>query len=221
MNRKKLIVTAIVLLLILLIGGLLAYFTDVDTKVNNLTLGQVDVQVVEANFPENGVADIMPGQEITKDPVVHNNGVSPVFIFAEVKVPTAKVAIADGAVSTDPVEIFDYTFNTTGGWTVMNGGDPVTTTAPDTTGIGYNTYRLAYAGEKMTSVAGNGNTASIFTNDTIRLKNIRENNEVLVAGYTSVQTKAVNIDVKAYGIQTTGIGTDTTPATVWGLIENN
>ena len=107
MSRKKLIITSIVLVLILIIGGILAYFTDVDTKTNNLKLGQVDIEVVETLWDQNlassgatGLTDLMPGQQITKDPVIHNEGASPVYVFAEVSIPTANVAVGTGAVST-------------------------------------------------------------------------------------------------------------------------
>ena len=45
MSRKKLILTAIILALVLAIGGILAYFTDVDTKVNKFKMGNVDIEV--------------------------------------------------------------------------------------------------------------------------------------------------------------------------------
>ena len=50
MSRKKLIITAIVLALVLAIGGILAYFTDVDTKINKFTMGNVDIEVLEPLF---------------------------------------------------------------------------------------------------------------------------------------------------------------------------
>ena len=50
MNKKKGIAVAVVLLLILLIGGMLAYFTDTDTKDNVFTLGKdIDITLTESN----------------------------------------------------------------------------------------------------------------------------------------------------------------------------
>ena len=45
MNRKKLIITAIILVLILIIGGILAYFTDVETKTNKFKMGGANITV--------------------------------------------------------------------------------------------------------------------------------------------------------------------------------
>jgi predicted ribosomally synthesized peptide with SipW-like signal peptide len=44
MNKKKSIAVAIVLALVLLIGGMLAYFTDKDTKTNTFTIGD-DIEI--------------------------------------------------------------------------------------------------------------------------------------------------------------------------------
>ena len=101
----------------------------------------------------------------------------------------------------------------------MNGGDPVETTNPDATGIGYNKYRLAYAGTNMTKLAAGTSTPSVFQNSTITLKDIKETAAMVAAtSYTSIQNADINVIVKGYGIQTEGIGNDITPATVWGFV---
>ena len=84
MSRKKLIITAIVLALVLAIGGILAYFTDVDTKINKFTMGNVDIEVLEPSWPgEEGVKDIVPNQEVNKDPQVKNKGSNDIYAFVK------------------------------------------------------------------------------------------------------------------------------------------
>lgn len=224
MSRKKLIITSIVLVLILVIGGILAYFTDVDTKTNNLKLGQVNIEVVEtlwdaqlASAGATGLKDLMPGQEVTKDPVIHNEGASPVYAFAEVSIPTANVAVATGDVSASAVELFNYTWGTN--WTPIESETEIT--APDATGIGYTKYILAYTnGTNMQELAADASTTSVFANNTITLKNITETTAMVAAtSYKSIQNADINITVKGYGIQTEGIGATKTPAAVWALVD--
>ena len=90
MSRKKLILTAIILALVLAIGGILAYFTDVDTKVNKFKMGNVDIEVIEPSWPGNPdtpgeedkpVEDIVPNQEIPKDPQIINKGSNDIRIL--------------------------------------------------------------------------------------------------------------------------------------------
>lgn len=209
MNRKKLIVTAIVLLLILLIGGMLAYFTDVDTAANNFTLGQVNITV---NETFTAPTDLMPGEEWAKTASIRNDGHSPVYVFAEVTIPKAVVKVDDETTATSQ-EIFNYTFNSA--WTQVG--------TTDTSNAAYNKYVLAYVNSTspMAAVAAGADTATIFANDKVTLKNIVENATMLEdANYDSVQTDTYTIDIKGIGIQTTGLPTTaTTPAAIYALAQ--
>lgn len=224
MKRNKLITTAVILTIVLAIGGIIAYFTDTDTVANNLKLGKVSIEVLEPGWDAvlgnaEGLTNIIPGQEITKDPKIHNKGNSSVYVFAEVTIPTAKVAVGnDGTVSADAIELYGYTLND--GW--IQFGEPVVTAPDATTGIGSKKIKLAYgSATEMTSLAADGNTPVIFKDSKITLKDIKENNTILATdGYKSVQDKDANITIKAYGIQTEEIGNDKSPATVWGLLNN-
>ena len=75
MSKKKkiaLLVTSLALIATLLIGGTLAYFTDSDDATNVITLGKVDGELDEPlwddNNPEGEIGNVVPGDEIVKDP---------------------------------------------------------------------------------------------------------------------------------------------------------
>lgn len=212
MNRKKTVAVAIVLALLLLIGGLLAYFTDTDSKTNKFTLGEqkVEISVVETQWdaledtdeegqPGYGIPDIaediIPGKTITKDPKIQNDSdTNSVCAFAEVVVPAVN--------ATTP--LFTYTVN--GGWYEMGTG-----TYDDTAKT--ITHRYAYGtSEAMTELeAGQSTTNPVFSSVTFNTAL----DETLLTGVATAQ----QIDVNAYGIQYDNIGDDYTPATVWELFE--
>lgn len=82
MNKTKkfaIIILSTVMVTTVLIGGSLAYFTDVDEVENVLTLGHVDISLEEPIFREttNGtykIENILPTQVIEKDPTVSISG---------------------------------------------------------------------------------------------------------------------------------------------------
>ena len=103
MSRKKLVITAIILACVLVIGGILAYFTDVVTKTNTFKLGKVDIDVEEDFEPD---PELLPGMEFVKAPRVVNKGSLPVYAFIEVSVPFNTVKVGDAA-SASATELFD------------------------------------------------------------------------------------------------------------------
>ncbi len=74
MKKSKLVLGlgAVALVATLTIGGTLAYFTDADEAQNVFTMGKVDGELTEPswNYDEEGITDVMPGQEISKDPTL-------------------------------------------------------------------------------------------------------------------------------------------------------
>ena len=104
MSRKKLIFTAIILALVLLIGGVLAYFTDTQTKTNSFTMGNVDIEVNEGNFPEDGIQNVTPGIEYEKSPRIINKGSTPVYAFVKVSIPYRNISV--GGAQADDTELF-------------------------------------------------------------------------------------------------------------------
>ncbi len=206
MNKKKTIAVAIVLALLLLIGGMLAYFTDTDSKANKFTLGEqsVNITLTEAQWSttdtnDNGVPDdaenIIPGKSLPKDPVIENDSTTnSVCVFAEVIVPLAND-------STTP--LFTYTLNN--GWVEV--GTPKTAEGKTTHVYAYGTS------SEMTKIAADGKTATpVFSTVTF--------NTALTADKLTNVNTAQQIDVNAYGIQYANLSSYA-PATVWPLANPN
>ena len=73
--KKKLTAVALVvcMLAIMLVGASLAYFTDTDEATNTFTMGKVDIMLTEPEWTKNnpnGIAKLMPGTVIDKDPTI-------------------------------------------------------------------------------------------------------------------------------------------------------
>ena len=69
--KKKITAIALVVCLVAvaIVGGSLAYFTDTtDAKVNEFTVGNVDIDLTEPNW--KGDATLMPGVSFDKDPTI-------------------------------------------------------------------------------------------------------------------------------------------------------
>lgn len=198
MNKKKSIAVAIVLALILLIGGLLAYFTDTDTKSNVFTLGdEVEISLTETWTATDG-EEIHPGTTVTKAPSIKNDSTStPAYVFAEVIVPCYATT---GTTANAPL----FTFTVNSGWTLIN--TPAVNTTDKTI-----TYVYAYGtSSAMTSLAANTTTSTaVFSSVTLE--------PTLTAAQAATANSSLSIDVNAYGIQTDGLGTATTPSAIFDL----
>lgn len=76
MKKRKVIslVAAVAVVAALGIGATLAYFTDQAEQTNVITMGHVDIDLEEPRFSEenedNTITNVVPNQEITKDPTV-------------------------------------------------------------------------------------------------------------------------------------------------------
>lgn len=73
MKRKKAagLIGTMVLLAAIGIGATLAYFTDTDTKTNEITMGDIDIELSEPHFPQGGkIEGIVPNELIKKDPTI-------------------------------------------------------------------------------------------------------------------------------------------------------
>ncbi|MBR2786161.1 MAG: SipW-dependent-type signal peptide-containing protein, partial [Clostridia bacterium] len=95
-DRKRILLAAIILLIMLVATGIYAYFTSTKTATNVFTMGSIDIVLTEGNVwdtaSENGVApegaqNIEPGQHITKAPNVQNVGKNPAYVYLKVYVP--------------------------------------------------------------------------------------------------------------------------------------
>lgn len=212
MKKNKTFLAAIVLLLLFVVGGAVAYFTDTETKTNTFTIGSVDIDLIETGWDAladtnnndipDAAEDMMPGESVTKDPVIRNLSTkNPAYVFAKVEVPCTTIV----APATTSEELFTYTINA--GWTELS------TEAVACTSGGTATHVYYYGtGGTLTTLAKAADSSSptptssaVFSSVTLR--STLKGNEGL--------TGNKNIVVTGYGIQTEGLAS-TTPADVWG-----
>jgi len=219
MKKRKIILAAIVLLLIFLVGGAIAYFTDIESATNTFTIGDVDITLEEDGWVttdtnNNGVPDAaegkMPGENITKDPTITNVGSNDAYVFAKV----VSACTTDAAPKT-PKEIFIYTTHIKTGWYLMDEGTCTNGTITRIYAYGSST--------KMTKlVKPNGSTTdSVVLFDKVTINPDITGDE---AGLTEVinqgtaeeatQSKKLDVVVTGYAIQADGINAES-PSDVW------
>ena len=71
-------------------GSTVAYLTDAETAANTFTVGNVQIDLEEPGYPGNDsdeVKNIIPNQEIVKDPQIENTGSNDALAFLRVEVP--------------------------------------------------------------------------------------------------------------------------------------
>ena len=200
MNRKRVVAIAVasVLALVLLIGGMLAFFTDTDTKTNVFTLGDnVEISLTEVWTPADGL-NLHPGAVVTKAPSIKNDSATtPAYVFAEVIVP----CYATTGTTAD-AELFEFTANSD--WALIN--TPEIDTDSKT-----KTYVYAYGTDTaMTTLDENTTTESaVFDQVTLKSSLTKEQKETASA--------TPDIIVNAYGIQIDNLGT-TVPAEIYNIV---
>lgn len=82
----------------LMANGIRAYLTDADTATNTFTVGEVTIDTLEPNYPGNGsdeVKDLVPFEEVKKDPQIKNSGKNRAIVFTTVDIPMANIIVAD------------------------------------------------------------------------------------------------------------------------------
>lgn len=218
MSRKRLIATAIILTLVLAIGGILAYFTDVETKTNKFTMGNVKIQVDEPGFPDEGITDVTPNTEYVKDPTITNKGTTEVYAFAEVTIPYDTVTTGEETVASEK-ELFEVLHGDPSEVGINSTWVEVGTPTKNEEGKTY-THVYAYVGDNGTTLkalAKDQKTNTVF--DKVRFIDIKETNPE----DSAVQGKTFNVVVSGYGIQTTDLGLSgedlTNPEKVWPLVK--
>lgn len=101
MNRKNAAAAALCGLLCAAtaVGGTLAYLTDRENITNTFTVGSVKIEESEPNYdpdPDDEIThDIVPNEEIEKDPQLKNVGRNDAFVYMQVTIPVAEVITAD------------------------------------------------------------------------------------------------------------------------------
>ena len=86
---------SVVLMLLLAIGGTTLYLTDNDSATNTVTIGGIDITLVEPNWidPSN---PLPPNTELPKDPQIENTGNNSAVVFMTLEVPVENITpVAD------------------------------------------------------------------------------------------------------------------------------
>ena len=90
--KKQLLRTMIAcgLVVSVAVGSTVAYLTDAETATNTFTVGKVQIDLEEPGYPGNDsdeVKNIIPNQEIVKDPQIENTGSNDALAFLRVEIP--------------------------------------------------------------------------------------------------------------------------------------
>ena len=145
MTKKKVISLVCAFALVLTaIGGTLAYLTDKDQAENVFSVGSVDISLTETNKINDAVVtagtdgkysfgNVIPGDTITKTPVIKNEGSETAYVRVFVTLSnTSNTFITDlsnaidtvyeaaGKNETEIQAIYDNVFN---GWGIQHGKD--------------------------------------------------------------------------------------------------
>lgn len=104
-----------------------AYLVDKESKVNDITMGNIYTELTEPEWDKNTIEDrtVWPGKVVSKDPTVTNlqESTSPCFAYLVVTTPKEVVRVYDdaGAIANDgtavETELFTYQIND--GWTEL------------------------------------------------------------------------------------------------------
>lgn len=214
-KKAKLTVIALTLVACLMVAGISAYFTDADTTTNTFTVGKISLDLQEPDWTPP--VNIIPEQEIQKDPQIKNDGLNEEYVFMEVIVPYARVVVAneDGTKNAAAdTELFSYDVNDA--WVEIG------TAKKDTTAKTV-THLYAYGSSTaMTALAKDATTPALF--EYVRFANVVEDQDL--------EATTLEVVVNAYGIQTTNINDaddkidgknddgKTAPEAVWAVIAN-
>ena len=225
MKKRKTIILGSVIASIVIIaltyGLTYAYLIDRDDKDNIITVGNVNLGIVETGYEDS--QPVVAHQIISKAPKVKNTGNTNEYVFLTVRVPKRNVTLldTDGKKKyTDNngkkiVEIFniqttaegvaitgdtDVDFHYNGGKDADANANPAVEYAEGwillsskTTETGYDEYTFGY--NKL--LAPNASTHALF--DKVQLKSFIDQE---VTG----ENTTTKIDIQAYGIQTRNLG---------------
>jgi len=194
MNKKKALTTmaACGLVAALGVGGTMAYLTDSEQTTNTFTIGKVKIDVQEPgwdttdknnnNIPDKA-EDVVPNQELAKNPLIENTGSNSAVVFLKVTVPTKYVTqVADA--QNQERNNFDANWQELVDEEVQDTGATASKDGVRTYVFGYKTKLLK--GQK---------TSSLF--DKIQMKNVIEDeilpdsaNDIKVEGF-AIQSEEI------------------------------
>lgn len=193
MKNNKRILGTVAVLLLLGIGGISAYFTDINSNKNSFIVeGGVSVETTEPNYAD--AQKVTPNKTIKKDPVVTNTGETEAFVFLSVKVPYEHIrtALSDGTLAnngeTADVELFTYSVNP--GWTELGNGRKKE-------GEKVIEHIYVYGSDAVCTVLEKrAATPALF--DAVTMANVIEGQ--------GLENKEINIDIDTYAIQAKDLG---------------
>ena len=197
----------------LVVGSIMAYLIDVDSKDGVFQFGSstsIDISLVEEKGSTGTHKNVMPNETYVKDPAVLNEGTSAAYVFMQVEVPTAFVETvdADGTkTEAAETELFNYEVTELSGWTLI--GDAFTKSVKNGATIeNYVVYTYVYGTEEACQkLDADSSTSTLFD----------EVNVVNYVGGNEINGKQKDLVVTAYAIQTTGLDS-TKPEEVWPLL---
>ena len=202
MKKKKtlLLIVAALLLIAVVIGGISAYFTKTTaTLTNNFTIGSVNITLTEPTWNAANATNLVPGDQVDKDPTVTNTGANPAYIFVKVTVPN----YPNGATTPVNTDLFSLDTVDTDAWNLVT----------ESTASNVHTYVYAYA----TGTAGNNLTALAPTASVKLFDDVTLTTDTTVAEAAN-NAHNTNIEVTAYAIQTEHVTEQaTSQAAVWSL----
>lgn len=81
MKKRAIIITLIAGLFVSIvsISSSVAWLTDEDTVTNEVSIGNINIEVLEPSWLATDAVNIWPGKVTAKDPVVHNLGANPCY----------------------------------------------------------------------------------------------------------------------------------------------
>jgi len=117
--KKKitLVATSVLLVAAMVIGGTLAYFTDVtETKENTFTVGNVDIELTEPSWDANETHNLMPAASFAKNPTITvQQGSEDAWVFMKVEMNkfNSWLRLLAASNDSDNNNLFDYNANCT------------------------------------------------------------------------------------------------------------
>lgn len=198
-NSKKIFFAALssILILAIALSGTAMYLSDNDSATNTMTVGDVKIELLEPNWEEAN--NVVPNQELPKDPQIHNRGINDAIVYMTVEVPVENITLAnDNGTKGEKgnTELFWFKDSADGASTHANNFDSnwvhldTKDTGADLSGDTH-TYVFAY----HSVLPSDATTTPLF--DKIQIKNFIENE--IPGG------KIEQIKINVYGIQASDV----------------
>lgn len=208
MKRTRIITIIAAIAIVVSIASVFAYYTTTADLLNTFTVGEVAIDLTEPLYDAEDSSkrsSLEPDSDITKDPIVTNEGVNDAFIFIEIVIPRENVMTANrstGAkIDARLQELFTFSINNE--WKQIESD-------------GEGKYVFAYVGKdnSLSALKPGEMTTALFRDNKIHLINIVEGQ--------GIQERQLNIPVTAYAIQSSDITEQDSddPHTVWNILSN-